>query len=289
MDRRCEEQASEARRAVEDTLSTGGAIAMSHDFETTEPAPADATVPRPIVIVQYRKKGILSRLALPTVILIAACAVLSHRYRIGDWRGLAALIGRTEMVRKPSAPEPSATADAASIPVSRPLVIRQVPETPPQPVPQSPPRLLASAFLRPSPLAIALPEPETASDLTDRAIEGIRLEAAQRLAELAEKDQIEDQKARQFAQDQKDAVARNNEREAKLRSQADESRNAFRDELQRILRKAGQRTAAREIVALCEHEGVSLGADLRRIHRDLPDGYTAVGRRSRIQNAANRG
>ena len=285
---------------VDDEAATAGETLMTDDFETTVFPPSSAEPARPVVVIQYRKKGLLSRLIGPVLIVVVASAVISQRSRIGNWRGLADLFGRTETVRKPMLPEPPVTADTESNAATRPLVIH-VPEPPAPPVvsaqppekprlstPPLPPEVEVAALLRPSPLVITLPtieSPKVSQVDTERAFEGIRLAAAEERAKKAEMAKADELKARLVAQDEANADARRTTHEADLRKQMEESRLTFRKDLEQILNKSGQKGSAREIVTLCRREGVSLGTDLRRNNKETREGLTAEGRRVRIQKS----
>ncbi len=260
---------------------------MSMDLETTDLLQPDAETPRPVVVVQIRKRSLPARLAWPAAILIVAVTILSLRAKITDWRGLGELIGRKEVASSSPGFQPPAISELEIAPPSRPLVVRQPAASPSPPIPPSPPRMAVSASLPPAPQAIPLPAPEPVPDLktnTALAIAEIERESAKKRAEKEEVDDVEDLKARQFAKDQATLAEREQQRKANERLQADATRKAFLDDLRRILKRGRQKNAADEIVALCERDGVKLGADLKRINKEIQeDGRTVSGRLKRIE------
>src|SRR4051794_22101917 len=62
----------------------------------------------PVVVVQHRRSW-LAMLSAPLLILVASAAVLSHRVKLDDWRGLGDWL-RSEPVALPVEPERRATA-----------------------------------------------------------------------------------------------------------------------------------------------------------------------------------
>lgn len=219
-----------------------------HIEALTNPPEADLErAPRPVVIVQYRR-SIGTRLTTPVLVVIAALAVLSHRVKIDDWRGLLE-----------ASPDPEPVADRAAAPrplvrlASAPAALRtasafDAPVTAPRP-----PALLPTPS-RAGHAAIALPEPgmETAD-----AWQEIR-----RVSEMAkvEARDMDDLKARALAQNKRLAAAQRIEVARSDVRQTEVSRQDFLQSLRLALTRSDGRDA-QVVEELCRKHGVWLAAD----------------------------
>ena len=234
---------------------------MSQDFDiTTEfaaPSEPDATATAPpVVMVHYRKRSLLHSLAWPMVVLILAGAILSHRVRIRDWRGLMELVGRRPSVE--AAPPPPSTPE---IPTPPKVVVQAEATPPPAPLPPPIPERIVPRPLPAVVLAVPLPPMADPKEETDLAWAEIRREAERQRAVKAEKVDIERDKQRRFADEQRNTELRKANEEARKLVVATNERQVFRDELLRRYRTPGGKAGA-AIVELCSQHGVDLGSDL---------------------------
>jgi hypothetical protein len=256
------------------------------EFAVDEPAPDSPPPagPKPVVVIQYRDRGLRSILLPPALILLTAVAILGYREQTPDWRGLRPGANAAPAAR-PS-PEPPAPAPA-------PIVVRVEPRpTPPPPVEATPPPATAPEEVArpepaaPEPAAIGFDPPPAEAELplpgepkrseavaeqprdrdaagsgrdADRAWADIRREAGRKKAEQA---RLEALKLRAPQIVRRELQQQAAERFFRARDAADADRAAFRAELLTVLQAQGDRAAPR-IRAQCDRYGRDVLPEVR--------------------------
>jgi hypothetical protein len=122
------------------------------DTTPADPAPASAPVPAPVIVVEYRQRGMLARLTPPLLILVTALAITSYQrkspVRLTFAGGPAtAEIPRVEPAAPPATPGPEGGASAKPDPVP--------PAAAPDPVPGA--AVVPSSSPIPDPAPVAAP------------------------------------------------------------------------------------------------------------------------------------
>ncbi len=250
------------------------------DFpQRTEETTGGDRSPEPVVVLQYRRSWI-SRLSTPLLILIAAVAVVSHRVKLDDWRGLGGWFPMAE-AHGPEIttdrPDPPSAPIALAVP--DPVVLKDAPawkldassRLPAPPRPRISPPLPFAVAPRP----IRLPESTVSAA---KVWEDIRQEAAKSQEEAIAMQAV---KARENAEVERLAPLAQNAigRPGSLESEDD--RVKFREEL-RLAVAGPLAQAGAAIKDLCDQHGVFLGTEPRRKGGTKSIGLTASGRCHRV-------
>lgn len=250
---------------------------MGQELDVSNPADDPAVSeprPRPVVVVQYRR-GWPSTLSTPLLILVAAGAILSHRIRSEDWRGLADYFGGSPPPELPTASvPPPPPAVAAPSPVVFNVV--EAPEAGP-PEPPSPPRpeFKHKPMTPIAPLPGLAPEPDArvqAASIWD----DIRRESERKRQEARALERVKDAL---YEEDRKLSEIKKAERARREREALEDGRLAFHESLRRSLAEANGRPGE-AVRDLCERHGVPIGSGWMRTASKAAT--TVAGRRDRI-------
>lgn len=235
--------------------------------------------PRPMIVV-HERRGLMSRLAVPLLLLIAAAAVLSHRFRLDHWQGFTAIFDKSPAM-VPAAPPPP------------PIVVAAVP--PPLPtVAPIPSAALTVAVPRPEPLAMnltpmpvgpsAIPFPDRRAKV-EEAWQAIRRDVEKAKEETAALEEI---KRREFAEDQRLQPIREAEEQRVAVQDAKQTRLAFLNALRKAVNdKKGQPGPAVESV--CSEYGMDVGGKRWAPGTMTGPEMTSTARRQRIEKLRGMG
>lgn len=221
----------------------------------------EGATPRPVVVVQYRR-GWLSQLTTPLLILVAAGAILSHRVKIADWRGLSALLPKRETVvvvekvivkvPAPAAGTPPTIGAVANPPIE---VVEAHPPMPDRPEPGPP--VARTLAIRPLPLDIEGDERMRTTRAEQEILRESDEKRKKRLAEAALQD-------RRFEEEALAEVARQAEELVRQRRAIQDERKTFREAVHRALGPSSSASGP-EIRALCQQRGVYLDPERRMV------------------------
>ena len=247
-----------------------------------DPTQADANgeecARRPVVIVRYRRAP-GSRFTTPILVLIAALAVLSHRVKIDDWRGVWGALPDPEPIGARNGESRVAVALA-----DPPLALRAAWVPSVAELPARAPRPLA-LLGKPSPAthsAIALPRSgeETANSWAE----------IRRVSELAKAEALdmENLKALAQAQSRRQAATHPLETAHSGVRQTEESRQEFLDSLRLALSRPDGR-GVQEVESLCRQHGVSLSANRPLAGTEAAPELTPAARRQRVESLRSKG
>ncbi|MDB5349727.1 MAG: hypothetical protein JWN86_974 [Planctomycetota bacterium] len=246
--------------------------------ETKEGEPARKAV----VVVQYRRTWIAT-ISTPLLILIAAGAVLSHRVKMDDWRGLAAYFSAQDASAPPvrvereapiapivlAVPDRVVSGDAPLGAVSRP---------PDPPKPRIGPPMPMAASVRP----IA---PTDSKAQAARVWDDIRQEAARTQVQTVAMEAV---KAREGAEVERLAPLVEQERLAQVRNESEADRISFLKDLRKAVGAPAGR-AGQAIKDLCDRHGVWLGPEPKHSTADRISGLTFSGRREHVESMRSKG
>ncbi len=252
---------------------------MSRDLRILEPENALPAPVVPVVVVQYRR-GWIARLMMPVMILITATALLSHRMKADDWRGLSHYLGLKDNVKaaaSPSVSEPRPAPEAAP-----PIIVTIVPE---EEIPLPAPSLLDPPKPKPAIVAEATPVATPAAEVPNptpavRAGEvwdDIREEGERKQADAQALERMKDL---QFEQDQRLTQQKKVEELQRDRVKAASGRADFRNALRAALTQPEGR-AGPAIRDLCAREGVALGSSFTPPAQELVT--TSAARKDRVE------